>query len=339
MGQLVRSSYEVGSGEGVKKSKFPTLTRDEITGNAFIMLVAGHETTANATHFTLLEMASNPMSQRRLQRELDELLGSSDPMTWNYDDLVNPLMAGMAGACLNETLRVLPSVIELPKISTATQEQVIVFEGEKHVLPKQTVISLCAASVHMNPKYWPSRPSRTRPGEDDILEYRPERWFRGRDGAANSESGATSSSASSSDDEAMTGEDVEDYGGYKGRDTSAQLFKPERGSYIPFSVGPRSCLGRRIAQVEVIAALAVLFREYSIELAVDDWASDEEVERMDRQQLTDLYKKAQSRKQEVVREARSLLTLKLRGQVVPVRLVKRGEERFVSWMDQDLETV
>jgi cytochrome P450 len=45
---------------------------------------------------------------------------------------------------------------------------------------------------------------------------------------------------------------------------SSEIHKPERGAYIPFSDGMRGCIGRKFAQVEFIATLAVLFREYRV---------------------------------------------------------------------------
>jgi len=41
--------------------------------------------------------------------------------------------------------------------------------------------------------------------------------------------------------------------------------------------GARSCLGRRLDQVKVIVVLSVIFQRYSLELAVDEWATDDEV--------------------------------------------------------------
>lgn len=320
MGQLVRSSYDVDSA-GKAKLKTGTkavMSRDEIRGNAFVMIVAGHETTANAIHFTLIQMASCATSQRRLHKELDELLGDKNMEDLDYDEDLNPLMGSMVGACMNETLRVLPPVIEMPKIVTPNQDQPLVVDGKSCAVPAGTIITLSAAGVHMNPKHWPEKPSRLRPGEDDLLDYVPERWFR----------------KSKSDEKFDVEDEGEDYGGFKGRDTSASLFRPERGAYIPFSDGARACLGRRIAQVEVIAALAVLFREYSVELAVDEWATDEEVAAMDRPQRRALYQKAIDKRDATIRGASSLLTLKLRGDDVALRFVKRGEERFVDWLEE-----
>ncbi|KAM0221007.1 hypothetical protein ACHAPA_003360 [Fusarium lateritium] len=317
MGQLVRSSYGNGT-DRVQQAepKKGMLSRDEIRGNAFIMLVAGHETTANAIHFILLELANNPGSQRRLQKDIDEIFEGKEPSVWDYDTLINPMMASMLGACMNETLRMTPAVVEIPKKVPADQDQIIAIDGKSHLIPRNTIVSLVAVSVHRNPRYWPGRPSLLHDGQDDVNDWVPERWYRKTTRSTESES---------------TSPENEDLGGYRGPDTSAQLFRPERGSYIPFSDGPRSCLGRRIAQVEIIAALAVIFRDYSLELAVDEWASDEELEKMDSDGKRNIYTQAQTVSREKILGATSMLTLKI-NEDVPVRLVKRGHERFVDWI-------
>ncbi|PKS05762.1 hypothetical protein jhhlp_007591 [Lomentospora prolificans] len=312
------------------------LTKSDIIGNAFIMLVAGHETTANALHFTLLELAANPSAQRALQRDVDALLGDRDPRTWSYEGSVGPLLANMVGACMNETLRKMPSVVEVPK-KVVGCDQVVTLDGENVVLPKDTAISLVAVSAHRNPRYWPTKRSKISGSATDLDDYVPERWFRKRagpeDGESSSGSGAAASSTREADDDGAATD--EDFGGYTGPDTSAQLFRPERGAYIPFSDGARSCLGRRIAQVEIVAALAVLFQRYSLELDVVDFvARGGSVEDMGRAEKERVYGMAQERCRRRMGEATSVLTLKMHGgEDVPVRLVRRGEERFVSWME------
>ncbi|KAF9882183.1 cytochrome P450 [Colletotrichum karsti] len=326
MGQLVRSKYgnegEINGGvNGIvgkgKDSKIPQLSKSEITGNAFIMLVAGHETTANAMHFGCIEIACNPAVQRQLQRDIDGIFGDSDPSTWNYESTVNPMLASMLGACMNETLRMTPAVTEIPKKVDPEGDGILSLDGEKHALPKGAYISIVGVAAHRNPRNWPSKPSAITNEPHDLNDYVPERWYRQSAEQAEVKSG-----------------DTEDYGGYKGSDTSEKMFRPVRGSYVPFSDGPRSCLGRRIAQVEIIAALSVIFQRYSLELAVDEWASDSEVEAMDRAERAKLYKKAQEKCRATLRTASTMLTLKLpQGVSVPLRIVPRGQERFVNFVD------
>ncbi|KAL7930818.1 cytochrome P450 [Trichoderma chlorosporum] len=317
MGQLAKSCFGTDN-------KDATLTRDEIIGNAFIMFVAGHETTANAIHFTIIYLATHPEAQRSMQKDIDDILGHQDPKDWDYDALVNPMTASTIGAAMYETLRLVPAVSEIPKKISPDADQPLVMDGIRYVIPKDTGISLVTVSTHVNPRYWPTRPSKLTPGKSNILDYDPSRWFQTKD------------KQSGQGNESVAGADSEDFGGFQGSDINSQLFKPERGSYIPFSDGARSCLGRRIAVVEIIAALAVIFRSYSIELAVDEWATQEQVDKMSRDERAQVYKKAQDKSLWTVGQASSRLTLNLHdGMHVPVRIVKRGEEKFVDWVDME----
>jgi cytochrome P450 len=312
MGHLARSSQELVD-VGTKKGPEIGLTRDEILGNAFVMLVAGHETSANVIHFSIVELAANPASQRRLQKDLDELLGDTDSETWEYEQTVKKLMASMTGAVMNETLRLVPPAIDVPKMVSSERDQVVTMDGKKYTLPKDTGISVVTISTHTSARYWPTKPSRFDKGRSDVLDFVPERWL-----------------VAAKEDGTIVDEDDD-------ADTSAQLFRPTAGSYLPFSAGVRSCIGRRIAQVEILATLAVLFREYSVELAVDEWASDEEVSKMSAEEASEVYAKARKKSRDTLATASTQITLKLRDEMhVPVRLVRRGEERFVNRVDMDM---
>lgn len=327
MGQLVGTKYGRNSQSlKAKRADEAQLSDSDIIGNSFIILLAGHETTANTLHFALIELANNPSAQRALQADVDRLLGrDSNPLRWNYESNINALMASNVAACLNEVLRLTPSVADIPKEVSPGQDQTLTIDGNKYVLQRGTTIILNSIEAHRNPKYWPTKPRHQNwPGTgdngNDLDEFLPDRWYR--------------PSLNKTASEAVGEEDEEDYGGFKGRDTSEQLYRPVRGSFIPFSDGPRSCLGRRIAQVEMLAAMAVLFQRYSVELAVDEWASDEEVDKMDEEERRALYEKARTKSRETIRQATSLLTLKLHGSLkVPIRLVRRDEERFLNLVD------
>jgi cytochrome P450 len=304
MGQLLRPQHDQGSKsideEAVQDGR--SLSREEIIGNAFIVLLAGYETSAGVLHFSLVQLAANPASQRRLQKDVDELVGASDPTDWDYERLVNRMMTSMLGACMNESLRTMPPVVDVPKMVTPDQDQTIVVDGNEHVLLKGTSIALLPVSVHHNARYWPTQPSKIQAdGTSDIKDFVPERWLQ-------------------------TGE--------KRQGQEAELFRPPPGSFIPFSAGARSCIGKRIAQVEILAMLAVVFQKYSVELAVDDWATDDEVADMNKEDATAVYGLAQERCRDSLATATTQITLKLQsGRCVPVKLVRRGEERFVNWLD------
>lgn len=107
------------------------------------------------------------------------------------------------------------------------------------------------------------------------------------------------------------------------------LFAPARGAYLPFAEGPRSCPGKRFAQVEMTAVLASIYQEYSVELDVGKWASDAEVDRMSKSERKALYEKAIEATRKIIDDSIVEIALKMLT-VVPLRIVKRGEERFMD---------
>ncbi|KAG6014293.1 hypothetical protein E4U54_005542 [Claviceps lovelessii] len=320
--------------------KAPVLTRDEILGNAFIMFVAGHETAANTFHFTLINLATNPAAQRLLQRDIDELVGGTECSTWDYETLMGPMTTSALGACMNETLRIQPPGPAIPKQVSPHSDQVLNIEGRECILPRGSFVTIYALMAHEDPRYWPYENSELRPGHDDLRDYRPERWFETEAGPRHPSHGGNgpraekqgSSSSEGIDEGIDDGMDGGFYRSGRGNKDSKPFFRPRRGAYLPFSEGPRSCLGRRVAQVEVMTFLLVLFQRYSVELAADEWASEAEVRAMDRRARADVYRMAQAASRRTLGQARTVITLGLQGRTVPMRLVPRGREQFVNWM-------
>ena len=331
IGQLVRG--QVASTDA--KNSPPPLTDSEILGNAFVLILAGHETAANSIHFALLYLALHMRSQRRLQEDLDHVFGGRPPSQWDYERDLPGLFGGMTGAVLNEELRLVPPVVNIPKSTYGVPDQPLMVDGKKCTIPKDVYISLSSAAVHRNPKYWPHGPPRrdqtggkpvhpTANLENDLEEFRPERWLiedRGRSGTSTPANGA-----------AMPNEKLEggdELGVNMAGDTSERLYAPPKGAYIPFSDGYRACLGRRFAQVEVLACLAVIFQRYSVELAVDKYATDEEVERMSQEERKEVWEKAADDCRDLMLNGCGvIITLQMRKGAVSVRFVPRGQEKF-----------
>lgn len=145
-----------------------------------------------------------------------------------------------------ETLRIYPPVGTLPKWNPDSS-QVITVDGREVLLPPKTMVNLNINALHLNPRYWGPEP----------LKYRPQNWDK-RCGLE----WQTVSSEVTSDKIA-------------GHSLSGKLRTPLEGTYIPFGIGARSCLGKRFAQVEFVAALTRILRSYRLELALWDgetWA-------------------------------------------------------------------
>src|SRR5689334_16103024 len=81
-GALIKGSGILNTAsDGGKKSEFE---KSDLLGNAFVIMLAGHETTANTLHFSLIYLALNWQSQKRLQEDLDSCLGGKPSSAWTF---------------------------------------------------------------------------------------------------------------------------------------------------------------------------------------------------------------------------------------------------------------
>jgi len=326
MGALVKGAgitqESLNASQGADAEKGATnsqlLTDDEILGNAFVFILAGHETAANTINFSMLYLALHPQSQRRLQKDLDDIFGDRPVAAWDYDDDVPKLFGSMCGAVMNEELRLIPPVIGIPKTTPQGRPQGLQIGGRHVTVPPGAYVTLNTAALHRNPKYWPHT------SEEDLLDFRPERWIL--------DSSSSSNTPHHHADTEQPDETLDSDGPDKRPDTSAALFKPPKGGYIPFSDGHRSCLGRRFAQVEILAVLAVIFKTWSVELDVGMFVSEEEMEaagKGDEGEKRRVWEMAGARARELLREGMgTIITIQMRKGKVPVRFVRRGRERF-----------
>ena len=318
MGALIKGSGMTGEklDAGILEngeSGLPLLSQDDILGNAFIFTLAGHETTANSIHFSIIYLATNPDAQRKLQADLDRIFQRKPASEWDYERDFPKLLNSMANAVLCEELRLIPPVVAIPKCTR--KQQSLTINGKKCFIPANTYISLLTPAAHRNPNYWPTGPPSdpkhpihpTSNTDNDLEEFKPERWFIHKTDTANS--------IPTTPNERETNP----------LDTPTSLYRPRHGSYLPFSEGARSCIGRRFAQVEVLAVLATIFSQYSVELALDDYASETEVAGMSAQERERVWEMARLGVLRMLNEnMQSIFTLKLVGVDVKLRFLRRG---------------
>ncbi|KAJ7126286.1 cytochrome P450 [Mycena epipterygia] len=181
--------------------------RAELTAEALTLLIAGSDTTSNSTCAIVYYLAANPMTQARLQAELDEQLGTEDETVATGEQVKRlPYL----DACINEALRLhSTSALGLPRI---VPEGGVVIGA--HTFPAGCVLSVPSFTIHRDPAVW---------GED-VEAFRPERWFE------------------------------EDR-----KEAMARTFNP-------FSVGPRACVGRNLASLELQIIVASILRRFEFVL-------------------------------------------------------------------------
>lgn len=282
-----------------------TMSESEVMGNMFIMLFAGHETTANTLHYALLCLALHPEIQDILLKEIDSIYERAlkeGRTELRYEKDFS--RARWAFAIMYETTRVY-SPTGMTNKWTAT-DQTISFEGQSYVVPQGTRISVNGCGIHFNPKVW---------GEDAKV-WDPSRWIvsggespgftppESRSGTplppspGYEKSGWLSTPPASprfarfNTNEKQTSDMLEapptphtPHFLHSHRPpspalsvqsaTSQGILKPAPGTFLPFSEGSRMCSGKKFASVEFVVVVFTLLRCHRVGLAdgcTEEWA-------------------------------------------------------------------
>lgn len=106
------------------------------------------------------------------------------------------------------------------------------------------------------------------------------------------------------------GDDADRFKPSRWIDSTGQIVTPPRGTFLPWSAGPRVCPGMKMAQVEFVATFATLFRSARCEIL----RKGEETELQAKKRLEDLM-------------ADSLLRLTLQ--------MKNPDEVKLRWIEDD----
>ena len=99
--------------EGIDRA----LSIEEVRDESYIMILAGHETSANALAWCFYHLSRNPEARARLEKEIDEILGWRPPTLEDYNRLP------YTRAVFEETLRLTPPLYIVGR--TATEDCVL----------------------------------------------------------------------------------------------------------------------------------------------------------------------------------------------------------------------
>lgn len=125
------------------------LLRDEVA----TLMLAGHETTANALSWTWMLLSQNPAAREKLQSELNRVLQGKSPTLEDLAQLVYTQQV------MKESMRLYPPVSLLGR-EAAVNTQIGDYE-----IPQGTSIMISQWVMHRHPKYF-----------DHPEAFQPERW-------------------------------------------------------------------------------------------------------------------------------------------------------------------
>ena len=129
------------------------MTDKQVRDECVTVMLAGHETTANALSFALWELASNPDVQERLHQESRAALGERMPAAEDYSKLA------YAAQVFAETMRLYPPVWVTAR--TAAEE----YQYRGITIPKRAILLAPQIVAHRDPRFW-----------EDPLRFDPERF-------------------------------------------------------------------------------------------------------------------------------------------------------------------
>jgi cytochrome P450 len=133
------------------------LTDRQVRDEALTLVLAGHETTANALAWTWWLLAQHPDAERALHAELDALDGRA-PAAADLPDLA------FTRAVLSESIRLRPPAWAIGR--RAMRAHVV---GDV-AIPAGAVVVVSPWLLHHDPRWW-----------RDASAFRPERWLRAPD--------------------------------------------------------------------------------------------------------------------------------------------------------------
>ena len=137
---------------------------------------------------------------------------------------------------MKESLRMYPPGLSIPKVAT-TNCEIIGSDGTAYYIPKDAIINLEIQAMQMNPLIFPN-PN----------EFQPNRWIPKKN----------------DENIAITGVDTNISKASSASSTTRFDEVNDISNFAAFSLGGRSCIGRRFAQIEIIVTLAMISMKYQI---------------------------------------------------------------------------
>ncbi|KAJ0968507.1 hypothetical protein J5N97_025424 [Dioscorea zingiberensis] len=147
---------EVAHGTSSTSSTTPPFTTKHIKALLMDMVVGGTETTSNTVEWAMAELMQKPKMMRRIQEELEQVVGKEDVVEESHIPKLTYL-----GAVIKEVLRLHPA---LPLLVPHSPSSSCTING--YNVPQGSQVFVNVWAIHRDPCVW-----------EDPLEFMPERFL------------------------------------------------------------------------------------------------------------------------------------------------------------------
>jgi cytochrome P450 len=148
LSMLIAAQDEGADGTGGSR-----LTDAEIRDESLTILLAGHETTANALMWTLYLLSQNPAAASTLHEELDRVIGDRAPSPSDYPQLT------YARRVVTESMRLFPPAWVIGRRAIAE------YSIAGYQLPPRAMLFMSPYVMHRDARFYP-----------DASQFDPDRW-------------------------------------------------------------------------------------------------------------------------------------------------------------------
>lgn len=204
-------------------------TSRQLRDDLMTMLIAGHETTAAVLTWAIFELSQQPALMRRVQAEIDEVVGARDP---TFDDIPK---LNLVRLVIAESLRMYPEPPLL--IRRALEDDVLPAGGagfETKVM-RGTDIFLALYNIHRSAEFW-----------ENPDTFDPDRFTRPHSNPQRA-----------------------DWAGYTPAPNALYPNEVHSDfAYLPFGAGSRKCVGDQFACMEAAVTLAMVLRRFDLSLDI-----------------------------------------------------------------------
>jgi cytochrome P450 len=243
---------------GCKDDKGESMPMEQIIDEAMAFLLAGHETTSTLMTWLLYALAINSEVDAKVYKELEEhavVIKDRAPTHTDLRELPYMLMT------IEETCRLYPPIPLLAR-QARDQDNFLQLRNQQLFVPRGGMVMLNTLGVHRDERFW-----------KEPLVFRPERFARGKVVTSPKSTKPKSpktpkTTLSSSFSSSTTSSSSAPLSSPKSAPLSPK--SPRRNgkyNWMPFSTGPRHCIGQEFAMLEIRSLLSQILVRYRFTLA------------------------------------------------------------------------